>query len=212
MINKFKYVPPKIFQRLFIKTIWVSRVNKILLTFDDGPNPETTPKILKKLSEHSIKAIFFCVGENVEKYPEIARQIVSEGHSIANHTYSHSDINFFAKNVNELISNCSNVIEDAIGEPPKFFRPPHGRIGIRTEKIVAKFYLTNIMWSLLTYDYKNNFNIVSFAVEKYLKNNSIIVLHDSLKSKSIIEQSIDLIVAESKEKGFEIGESSECLS
>lgn len=211
MIRKIKYVPPKIFHYIFPKTTWKSKVNKILLTFDDGPNPETTPLILKKLNEHSIKAIFFCVGENVEKYHELSNQIIAEGHLIANHTYSHKDINMLAKNVDNSIAKCSVAIENATGTIPKYFRPPHGQIGFFTESIIAKQKLKNVMWSLLTYDYKNNFNIVSFVVDKYLESNSVIVLHDSLKSKLIIEKSIDLIYSTAKEKGFEIGEPLECL-
>ncbi|MBZ0200165.1 MAG: hypothetical protein K8H86_09880, partial [Ignavibacteriaceae bacterium] len=71
--------------------------------------------------------------------------------------------------------------------------------------------LKNIMWSLLTYDYKNDINVVKFAVQKFLKDNSIIVLHDSLKSKEIIADSIELIINEAEKKGFTFGEPDECL-
>lgn len=211
MINKAKYVPPKIFHYVFSKTIWESNVDKILLSFDDGPNIETTPLILEKLKENSIRALFFCVGENVKKYPDLVRQIVGEGHIIGNHTYSHSNINLFAKNVDESIGKCSEAIEKITRELPKFFRPPHGQIGLRTEHFMKQNNLKNIMWSLLTYDYKNDINIVKFAVDKYLSKNSIVVLHDSLKSKQIIEESIELIVNKAKRNGYEIGEPLECL-
>ena len=210
-MKKIKYVPPKIFQKVFSKTIWESKVEKILFTFDDGPNLETTGLILEQLKLHSIKAIFFCVGENVERNPELSKRIIEDGHTIANHTISHKDINFFNKNVNYQIESCSKIIEEVVGEKPRYFRPPHGQIGLKTEKFMSKNNLINVMWSLLTYDYKNDFNIVKFAVDKYLMNNSIIVLHDSLKSKEIIGKSIDYIVEKSKQNGFEIGEPSACL-
>ncbi|MDA3860906.1 MAG: polysaccharide deacetylase family protein [Melioribacteraceae bacterium] len=208
---KIKYVPPKIIHKLFPQTIWESNVNKILYTFDDGPNPESTPIILRKLKEHSIKAIFFCVGENVKKYPELIKQIVAGGHTIANHTITHQNINIFNKNASSQIEKCSNIIEEAVGVKPIYFRPPHGRIGLSIESLMKKNNLKNVMWSLLTYDYKNDFNIVSFAVDNYLKKNSIIVLHDSLKSKSIIEKSIDYVFNNARKKGYEIGEPNECL-
>ena len=71
--------------------------------------------------------------------------------------------------------------------------------------------LKNVMWSLLTYDFRNDLNVVKFAVNNYLEKNSIVVLHDSLKSKDIIAESIDYIVEESSRRGFQIGAPSECL-
>lgn len=211
MMKKVKYVPPKIFHKLFPGTIWESKVDKILFTFDDGPNPETTPIILEKLNEHSIKAIFFCVGENVERYPDLAKQIIDEGHLIGNHTISHKNINLLNIKANSSIAECSNIIEKTTGIEPKYFRPPHGRIGLRTETLMKRNNLTNVMWSLLTYDYKSDFNIVIFAVNKYLNKNSIIVLHDSLKSEAIIEKSIDYIIEKTKQNGYQIGDPSKCL-
>jgi len=211
MIKKAFYVPPKIIRWFFPSTIWESKIDKILFTFDDGPNPETTPIILKKLNAYSIKAIFFCVGENIEKYPILAKQIISEGHLIGNHTISHQNINLFNKNPNFSIAKCSEIIEKTVGIKPKYFRPPHGRIGFLTQSIMKKNILTNVMWSLLTYDYKNDFNIVIFAIDKFLNKNSVIVLHDNIKSQAIIEKSIDYIVEKSKDKKFEIGEPDKCL-
>lgn len=211
IVKKAKYVPPKIFHLIFRKTIWNSKVEKILFTFDDGPNPETTPMILEKLKENSIKAVFFCVGENVERYPDLAKAIIENGHTIGNHTQSHQNINLFNRNVSNSISQCSEIIQKIVGVRPKIFRPPHGRIGLLTEWILKKQNLKNVMWSLLTCDYKNDINIVKFTVQKYLKKNSIIVLHDSLKSKSIIAESIDIIVKELEKNEFVIGEPAECL-
>jgi len=210
-MKKLLYVPPKIIRILFPNTIWESKIDKILFTFDDGPNPETTPIILEKLNEHSIKAIFFCVGENVERYPDLAKQIIDEGHLIGNHTISHKNINLLNIKANSSIAECSNIIEKTTGIEPKYFRPPHGRIGLLTQSMMKKNNLINVMWSLLTYDYKNNFNIVIFAADNFLSNNSLIVLHDNIKSKSIIAKSIDYIVETAKKKGFEIGEPDKCL-
>jgi hypothetical protein len=80
-----------------------------------------------------------------------------------------------------------------------------------TNKIVTGLNQSVVMWSLLTYDYKNDFNLVKFITTKFLKNNSIIVLHDSMKSKGIILDSINTIVEQAAENGFEIGEPAECL-
>jgi len=210
-MKKMLFVPPKIIHKIFPNTIWESKKDKILFSFDDGPNLETTRIILDKLNEHSIKAIFFCVGENVERYPDLVKKIINEGHLIGNHTHTHKNINFFNRNVNENITQCSQAVERVAKIEPKYFRPPHGSVGLRTEKLVNQNGLKNVMWSLLTYDYKNDIKIVKFAVDKYLKENSILVLHDSNKSKHIITETIDFIVDKIKTKGYEIGEPSECL-
>ncbi len=208
---KWQYNPPHIIKSLFSDFQWESKKSKVLLTFDDGPNYKTTEIILKTLNDHGIKTIFFCVGENVEKYPTLVKEILSEGHEIGNHTFNH-----------KRITTLNNIeLEDTIGKFQtlllgkdylvKFFRPPHGRFNFQTRKILEKYSLKNVMWSLLTYDYKNNLNIVKFALSKYLLENSIVVLHDSDKSKSIIEDSIKLIVEEVQRKNFQMGIPSECL-
>ncbi|MCK5457074.1 MAG: hypothetical protein KAI45_08095, partial [Melioribacteraceae bacterium] len=113
--------------------------------------------------------------------------------------------------VDEQIELCSKLLEEQSGIRPRYFRPPHGRFDLRTNMFMKRHNLTNVMWSLLTYDYKNDLNIVKFAVQNYITKNSIIVLHDSNKSKDIICASIDSIVEEVDKRGFEFGETSECL-
>ncbi|NOX66265.1 MAG: polysaccharide deacetylase family protein [Chlorobi bacterium] len=211
-LKKIFYTPPKILQRIFNNFVWESKVDKILLTFDDGPNPGSTKIILDRLNRHNIKALFFCVGENVNKYPNLVKQIIAEGHTIGNHSYSHKNITFTSKvKIDEQIKLCSDIIREEIEAAPQFFRPPHGRFDFRTNRIVLKHQLKNIMWSLLTYDYKNDLNIVKFAIQNYITKSSIIVLHDSEKSKDIIGASIDFIVEAADKRGFEFGEISECL-
>ncbi len=206
------YTPPKILRKLFSNFIWESKVDKILLTFDDGPNPGSTEIILEQLSKHSVKALFFCVGENVKKYPHLIERIISEGHTVGNHSYSHKNITLKSRaKIDEEIQLGSDAIQKVIEVSPIYFRPPHGRFDLRTNNFMKKHQLTNIMWSLLTYDYKNDLNIVKFAVQNYITKNSIIVLHDSNKSKDIICGSIDSIVEEVERRGFEFGETSECL-
>lgn len=209
---KISYTPPKILRNLFPNFVWESKVDKVLITFDDGPNPNTTEVILEQLSKYKIKALFFCVGENVKKYPHLIKLIIAEGNTIGNHSYSHENISFTSKTkIDEQIKLCSNIIQKETGITPQYFRPPHGRFDFRTNGFMRNHQLKNIMWSLLTYDYKNDLNIVKFAVQNYITKNSIIVLHDSNKSKDIIKDSIKLIVEESHKRGFEFGAPSECL-
>lgn len=213
MINKYKYNPPLIFKKIFSEFYWDTINNKILLTFDDGPVPESTEIILSELSKHNIKALFFCVGDNVSKYPDLTNAIISEGHSIGNHTFNHKILKTLTEEqkVNQ-INSLNQLLKDKFDYEIKFFRPPHGRFQLSTYKLLKQYNLKNVMWSLLTYDYKNNFELVKFAVTNFLNKNSIIVLHDSIKSKNIIKDSISLIVDEASKKNFTFGVPVECLN
>ncbi len=206
------YNPPFIIKKLFGDFYWTTSNNKILLTFDDGPTVEATDLILKNLDEFKIKALFFCVGQNVEKNPELANEIIKQGHSLGNHNYRHRQLIKLSKQeqINE-IKKCNDVLINTTGIKPTFYRPPYGKFNLSTNKFLKKFELRNVMWSLLTYDFKNDFNLVKYSVDKYLKSNSIIVLHDSIKSKDIVADSIHYIAEQVERRGFSFGEPAECL-
>ncbi len=209
---KYSYNPPGVLKTIFASFQWDSKVDKILLTFDDGPIPATTPLILEILSRYNIKAAFFCVGENVQRYPELYRDLINEGHLVCNHTFNH--ISLTKLNYAEAeaqIEKFNNLIKGNFGGEVLYFRPPHGRFILSTPSLMKEMKLKNVMWSLLTYDFRNDLNLVKFAVNHYLERKSIVVLHDSLKSKDIIAESIDYIVEESSRRGFQIGAPSECL-
>ncbi len=210
---KYLYNPPLLVKKLFNDFYWNTTNNKVLLTFDDGPNPESTEIILKKLSDEKIKSVFFCVGENIQKYPRLVLSILNEGHSVGNHTFNHkilSKISFQEKD--SQIESFNAMVKEKFNYKIKYFRPPHGKFQLSTSGLMKKHHLKNVMWSLLTYDYKNNLSIVKFATQKYLNKNSIIVLHDSNKSKNIIVDSISLIVEEMRKKNYQFGEANKCLN
>ncbi len=210
---KYHYNPPIILKKIFSDFSWNTNNGKVLLTFDDGPNPGTTEIILKKLSDENIKALFFCVGENVQKYPELIHQIKDEGHSFGNHTFNHKILSKISADEKDYqIISVNKIFIDQFDINLKYFRPSHGRFQLSTPSLMKKHQLRNIMWSLLTYDYKNDLSIVKFAVEKYLKPNSIIVLHDSNKSKNIISDSIRFIADEVEKRNYQFGEAEECLN
>jgi len=210
---KYLYNPPSLLKNLFNSFYWNTVNNKILLTFDDGPNPGTTETILKNLSDKKIKALFFCVGENLRKFPELVKIIISEGHSLGNHTNNHKILNKISAEERDFqVRSVNKIVLDNFGIKLKYFRPSHGRFQISTPVLLRKYELKNVMWSLLTYDYKNDLSIVKFAAEKYLKQNSIVVLHDSNKSRNIISDSINLIAEEAGKRNYLFGETEECLN
>jgi len=200
-----------ILKKLFPSTIWFNSRGdgKVLLTFDDGPNPVTTEKILLKLDEHNIKAVFFCIGKNIEKYPELANRIIKKGHLIGNHTYSHKDLLFQSRKgiireidkFNEVLESNNNLLIDK--SKVTLFRPPYGRFDFRLQSILKRYNYKNIMWSLFTYDFKDDITKIKKTVSKYMSKNSIIVLHDNDKAKDTVAIAIEEIVLIAKEKGYE---------
>ncbi|MDP3831005.1 MAG: polysaccharide deacetylase family protein, partial [Ignavibacteriaceae bacterium] len=174
---KSSFNPPKIIKLLFDNFIWNTSNSKILFTFDDGPNVETTPIILKKLNDLKIKSVFFCVGNNLTQYPSLIDEILSEGHSIGNHTWNHKKVTDFKINdYQEEISQFNFYMLEKFNYRVKLFRPPHGRFNFGFYRNSDKHQLKVIMWSLLTYDYKNDLKVVKFALQNYLSHNSIIVM------------------------------------
>ncbi len=209
---KYNYDPPVVIKNIFRNWKWNTSNKKVLFTFDDGPITENTIKILDELETSKVKTIFFCVGNNIIKNPELVNEILDRGHEIGNHTMNHKLItNLSAQEFSFELDTFNQLMKERFNYSVKYFRPPHGRFDLITSKKLKERNLINVMWSLLTRDYKNDFNLVKFAVDNYLKKNSIIVLHDSLKSKNIILDSIKYTLERVNKNGFEIGEPAECL-
>lgn len=133
------------------------RTNEIAITFDDGPNPAYTEKVLNILQRYNVRATFFLLGCEVEKYPDIARYLVSLGHSIGNHTYSHMYKQRTVKSkLMSEIQETQVIIEQTTGIIPKMFRPPHGRIDINRLRYCKKNGLSTVLWSIDSMDYKKS--------------------------------------------------------
>ena len=193
--------PPKILRYFFPSLIWKKEnsTNNIWLTFDDGPEPEATNYILKILKEEQVKATFFLIGKQIKKHPKLFKQIVSEGHVVGNHSYSHKDGWKCNSSVYlEDIEKCQKLIPKN-----KLFRPPYGRILPWHIKAIRKKYEI-ILWDVLSWDFSSN--ITSNKVKKNILKNtmsgSIVVLHNNNKSlphlQSILKESIQSL----KKQGF----------
>jgi len=168
--------PSMILKTLFPGLIWniPNEKNKVFLTFDDGPDPEVTPWVLDVLNRYKAKATFFCLGKNVEKYPELFQRIKEEGHAIGNHSYSHLD-GWRTKNKGyfEDIERADKLIQSNL------FRPPYGRIKPSQIRVLKEKYKI-IMWDVLSGDYSEKINGEKSAgnVLKWSRSGSIIVFHD----------------------------------
>ena len=208
---KYLYNPPLPVKFLFKEFAWNSVSGQILFTFDDGPVAGNTEGILKKLDELKFKAIFFCVGNNVRYNRSLINEILVEGHTIGNHTMNHKVLTRagLPEMIEEIIP-FNKIMEDEFGYKVDYFRPPHGKFNLKLRSYLNYIDLKCVMWSLLTYDYKNNIDEVKKSL-KHLKGNSIIVLHDSLKSKEVIIAAIDLISESILSNNFSVGTPPECL-
>ncbi|MCH7409164.1 polysaccharide deacetylase family protein [Belliella sp. DSM 111904] len=183
---------PSIIPRLFKGFTWnKSRdVNKIYLTFDDGPVPGVTDYVLDMLKSFEMKATFFMVGDNIRKYPQLAQRVLNEGHAVGNHTFHH--LNGF-KTKDELyladIQKCHEIISSILGIDVRCFRPPYGRLKkSQYEKIKSEMEL--VMWDVLSGDYDKDQSSDTCLVKtkKYTRNGSVIVFHDQPKAFPILQQ------------------------
>ena len=129
-------------------------IKEIAITFDDGPHPDITPKLLELLNKHNAKATFFCVGKNADAYNEIVAGIFSSGHILGNHSYGHSkffDL-FSSKKMKTEIIDTNEVITLITGKKPLLFRPPYGVTNPMLRKAINKSNMTSVGWSLRSFD------------------------------------------------------------
>jgi peptidoglycan/xylan/chitin deacetylase (PgdA/CDA1 family) len=195
--------PPLLLRQLYPGALWRmnSAEKKIYLTFDDGPVPGVTPDVLHILHAHNIKATFFCVGKNVEKHPEVFRQIVDSGHRVGNHTDEHAD---GWKHTKTDYLRQVNACAGRFGS--ELFRPPYGRMR-RSQFSAIKRKFKVVMWDVLTFDFKKSLtaeDVLEVAL-KNSRNGSIVVFHDSEKAKERVLNALPRFIEEMKKKGFEFG-------
>ena len=153
----------------------------VALTFDDGPSPEWTPKILDALKTAGVKATFFMLGEHVRKYPDIARRVVSEGHEVGNHTYSHHVLIYYTMDeLTDEINKAEQAIRETTGVTTKYFRPPKAWLTGAEKKKINELGYKVILWSLNSKDWVTfDDKYVARYLIKHIHPGDIILFHDS---------------------------------
>lgn len=196
--------------------------NKVIaLTFDDGPSPVWTPKILDELKKQNVKATFFVVGAHAEKYPEIIKRIFQEGHEIGNHTYLHHVLLYYTNDELQLeLRYTEDIIKDITGEKTNLFRPPKGWLTKREKDYIKDLGYKIILWTLNSKDWVTFFNY-KYIVKNLIKNTKpgdIILFHDSGGTFSLKEgnrantaQAVSLLIDELKKKGYKFVPVSELI-
>lgn len=195
---------------LFPKYVWdiPNMENKIYLTFDDGPIPEVTEWVLELLKKEEIKATFFCIGDNIKKNPDVFRKVISDGHSIGNHTFNHlkgwnSSTEDYLKNT-ILCEEAIHLNSEVKDQKSKIFRPPYGKIKPSQSRKLRKLGYKIIMWDVLSVDYDKEISPEQ-CFENIIKNTvsgSIIASHDSIKAFKNLEYALPKAIKYLKNKGF----------
>jgi peptidoglycan/xylan/chitin deacetylase (PgdA/CDA1 family) len=184
---------------IYLKTICKLSTDKknILLTFDDGPDEKVTPLILDVLKKHHAKAIFFCIGKQVVKHPDLIKRITAEGHTIGNHTWSHAPlIDFYpASRMEEELNETAKAIENAGGIHTNLFRPPYGVTNPPIAKAVNKLNYKTIGWSIRSLDTSIKYpeKLYRRVVSK-LKGDDIILFHDTqMQTVEVLDRLLDYL-------------------
>ena len=168
---------PSLLQTIFPSAIWSSEEEpRFKLTFDDGPHPDSTPKLLACLKTKNIKATFFCLGEQLEKHPDLHQAMKDAGHIVANHGYRH--LSGWTTDYQDYLTNADHGAE--LSES-NYFRPPYGRMTPRQYHQIKDKYKI-VMWTAMPgdFDEQTDKEAISIKVQKAYKENEIIVLHDTL--------------------------------
>ncbi|MBN1388545.1 MAG: polysaccharide deacetylase family protein [Bacteroidales bacterium] len=174
---------------------------KLYITFDDGPTDQGTAKIVDVLKKNEVeKAVFFCTGSNIKKYPDSTRMIAENGYSIANHGYKHLD--GWKSRRNDYIENClqGSELSGSI-----FYRPPYGHLTIPQYRAIKK-YMRIVFWDLLLYDFDTNLQkeYVLNKAGKLVRQGSVIVLHD--KENMCALRVLDGLISLCINRGYEFGD------
>jgi peptidoglycan/xylan/chitin deacetylase (PgdA/CDA1 family) len=176
----------------------VDAVRQVAITFDDGPNPDYTLTLLEGLKKRGVKATFFVLGEEVERYPQILQEIYEDGHLIGVHSYQHANFTEIGDNATlDQINRTQEAIYAVIGEYAGYVRPPYG---CWRKELDAKIPLIEVLWDVDPMDWAtNDADTVVRRIETHVEDGSIILLHDA--SESTVQaafRTIDLL----QEQGY----------
>lgn len=184
----------------------------IAMTFDDGPHPQNTPRLLDMLRERNIKATFYVVGRNVDMYPDIIRRMAAEGHEIGNHTWTHRNLTGLSKDsIRSEMDRTRDVIVSACGVKPRTMRPPYGALRESQRAWIHKEYgYPTIMWNVDPKDWmRPGVSVVTSRILDGTRNGSIVLAHDLHKpTVDAMPETLDGLL----ERGFQFVTVSQLLS
>jgi peptidoglycan/xylan/chitin deacetylase (PgdA/CDA1 family) len=204
----------------WVKTKWIVKVlypkfvwdisnseKKIYLTFDDGPTPEITEWVLDQLNSYNAKATFFCIGNNIDKHPELFEKVQLAGHAIGNHTYNHlkgwnTPCAIYIDNIKKCDECLSSYLTN--NKKQKLFRPPYGKIRRQQAKNLRRLGYKIVMWDVISMDFDEKISSEQCLanVLKNVNSGSIIVFHDSEKANKHLQFVLPKTLAFLQEQHF----------
>jgi peptidoglycan/xylan/chitin deacetylase (PgdA/CDA1 family) len=184
----------------------------VYLTFDDGPIPEVTPKVLEILERYHVKATFFMVGENIDKHPEVYEQVIKAGHAVGNHTYNHlkgwrTPFHAYMENTEKWEEAFRRQNTEYRVQSTDLFRPPYGKATLRQRMALHRKGYKLIYWDILTRDYDASVTPEQMLrlIQRDTRPGSIINFHDSVKSNERMLQVLPLAIEWILSQGYELG-------
>ncbi|WP_353776855.1 polysaccharide deacetylase family protein [Winogradskyella sp. 3972H.M.0a.05] len=198
---------PKVVKSLFPSYVWdiPSKHQKtIYLTFDDGPTPEVTEWVMDTLKAYNAKATFFCIGNNVEKHPDIFKKLIDEGHAIGNHTFNH--LKGWKVKTSTYLEDVEHTktIFSSNSKTTSLFRPPYGKLKPKQGRKLQKLGYKIMMWDVLSFDWSKEVSEIQ-CLENVISNatsGSIVVFHDSLKAKDNLEFALPKVLEYYSKEGY----------
>ena len=181
-----------------------NEAKQIALTFDDGPHPSQTHRILDILDRYGVKATFFMIGVNVENYPDAAKEVVERGHEIGNHTYSHSHLNRLGTGVlSSELEKCQLILENTCACRTHLFRPPEGYLSDGVFECAEQGEYSLILWSIDTRDWEiKNAQQIAQTVLSNVKAGDIVLMHDYV-AKSKTPEALEILLPKLLALGYE---------
>lgn len=200
------YASVSISAGVYVKAFCRAKGNSksIALTFDDGPDSVWTPKVLEVLRRYNVKATFFCIGDKVEKHPQLVKMLIEEGHIVGNHTYYHTS--FFpllsTKKMVDELQRCNEALTNITGESITLFRPPFGVTNPTIAASVRELGYKVVGWSIRSFDtVKSEREKVLRRILKKAHAGGVILMHDNLENSDwLVEQ----VIVNLHEQGYEI--------
>lgn len=183
---------------------------EVALTFDDGPDGVYTEQILDILKQYDVKATFFLLGSNIQRYPEVVKRIVAEGHAIGNHSYSHPDLRTLSKEdaYQAELSKTQQVFAELVSIKPAIYRPPYGAVTDEQILYFAEQGLLTINWSIDTFDWDKKQNSVEEMkqekVFKYLHEGGIILMHSAGGNRENTVKALPGIIEGLQNQGYQL--------
>lgn len=170
--------------------------NTVTLTFDDGPDPSGTPKLLSVLSRHGVKAAFFIIGRKAEEYPDLLRKIDEQGHVIGNHFYSHTWYTpfFTGRSLQREVAATQKAIQSAVAKVPNFLRPPAGLTNPHFPGILKRQRLSLIGWDVRPFDTSNKAGVVIERVIRKIRSGSVILIHEGTRDPDELAKMVEIII------------------